>query len=378
MAISRSNDADLGDALLALLAHPAIASKEETVRRYDHEVQGATVLRPYDGLFADGPQDAAVLAPRECGGRTGFALSNGFNPRYGAADPHNAAVSAVDEAIRNAVAVGADPDRIALLDNFCLGDPKRPETMWALLEAARGCYEEALAQAAPYISGKDSFNNEYQGPGGLQMSIPPSLLISAIGIVPDPAAVPGSDLKAQGDSLYLVGDFEPRLGASVYADRFGVPEAERGAASGREAVPSSSPRAHETYRALHGAMRAGLVRACHDLSDGGLGVAIAEMCIGGRMGASVDLTALAGAVPQAGGWAIPPGLALFGETNGCLLVEVAAPNKAAFEEGFAALPCRLVGETRAGRSLRVETGGGGFALSLDALVESFSGKRSER
>ena len=126
-------------------------------------------------------------------------------------------------------------------------------------------------------------------------------------------------------------------------------------------------------------MRAGLVRACHDLSDGGLGVAIAEMCIGGRMGASVDLTALAGAVPQAGGWAIPPGLALFGETNGCLLVEVAAPNKAAFEEGFAALPCRLVGETRPEQSLRVETGGGGgFTLALAALVESFSGKRSAR
>ena len=378
-AISRLGDAELGDALLSLLAHPAVASKEETLRRYDHEVQGATVLRPYDGLFADGPQDAAVLAPRECGGRTGFALSNGFNPRYGAADPHNAAVSAVDEAIRNAVAVGADPDRIALLDNFCLGDPKRPETMWALLEAARGCYEEALAQAAPYISGKDSFNNEYQGPGGVQMSIPPSLLVSAIGIVPDPDAVPGSDLKAHEDALYFVGDFQPRLGASVYADRFGVPEAERGAASGLSSVPASSPRAHETYRALHRAMRTGLVRACHDLSDGGLGVAVAEMCIGGRIGASLDLTALAGAVPPADGRALPPGLALFGETNGCLLVEVATSDKAAFEEGFAELPCRLVGETRAERSLRVETGGGGgFALPLDALVESFSGKRRER
>ncbi|PKL07401.1 MAG: phosphoribosylformylglycinamidine synthase, partial [Spirochaetae bacterium HGW-Spirochaetae-7] len=214
---------DVRETLLAMLAHPAVASKESTVRLYDHEVQGATILRPYDGLVADGPQDAAVLQPRESKGSRGMSLSNGFNQRYGDLDPYRMATAAVDEAVRNAVAVGADPDRIAVLDNFCLGDPRRPETMWTLLEAARGCHDAAIALRTPFVSGKDSFNNEYLAPDGSRVSIPPSLLISAIGIVPDVGTVPGSDLKAAGDWIYLVGKPAAAFGGSVYAELFGLP-----------------------------------------------------------------------------------------------------------------------------------------------------------
>lgn len=370
------------EALLAVLAHPAVASKEDTVRRYDHEVQGAMVLRPYDGLRGDGPQDAAVLAPHECGGSIGFCLSNGFNARYGAADPHNAAVSAVDEAVRNAVAVGADPERIAVLDNFCMGDPKRPETMWALLEAARGCYEEAIAQRTPFISGKDSFNNEYQGPEGLQLAIPPSLLISAMGIVPDPGRVPGSDFKTAGDFIYLVGSFKPLLGASVYAELFGAAaESQRpSAAAGSPAgVPGQSEGAHRLYGALHSAISAGLVRACHDLSDGGAAAALAEMCIGGRLGASIEASSLRRA---AGSGAAEPSwpCLLFGETNGCLAAEVAPADAAAFEACFAASKgaggsCVRIGTTDASSEIRFKAekadGMESFGLPLDSLAASF-------
>ncbi|HQO65631.1 MAG TPA: AIR synthase-related protein, partial [Spirochaetales bacterium] len=360
-SVARATAPSSGEALLAILAHPAVRSREATVRLYDHEVQGATMLGPYAGLKADGPQDAAVLRPRESRGQVAVSLSNGFNHRYGAADPYRMAVSALDEAVRNAVAVGADPDRIAVLDNFCLGDPTVPETMWTLLEAARGCYDAATAHRTPFISGKDSFNNAYLAPDGRRVSVPPSLLISAIGIVPDAGAVPGSDLKAPGDRLYLVGTMEPSFGGSVYADLYGVPD---GAAPG---VPAASPGAPMAYRALHRAIAAGLVRACHDLSDGGLATALAEMCLGGRLGAK----------------ATSPGdglvaAALFGETNGCLVVEVADTAAAEFERIMAGIECRRIGETDGGGRLELVAGDEGFAVALDDLAVAFGGTRSER
>lgn len=359
----------IAETLLAILAHPAVASKESTVRLYDHEVQGATILRPYDGIVADGPQDAAVLKPRESKGSVGITLSNGFNHRYGAADPYRMAVCAIDEAVRNAVAVGTDPDRIAVLDNFCLGDPKRPETMWTLIESARGCYDAALVHRTPFVSGKDSFNNEYLAPdgtaAGARVSIPPSLLISAIGIVPDVGSVPGSDFKAAGNPLYLVGRPVPSFGGSIYAELFGIPE------GSDPAVPAAATGVHETYRALHQAIVAGLVRSCHDLSDGGLAVAVSEMCMGGRTGASIDTGAsldagVAGSVPM-----------LFGETNGCLVVEVDASKAAEFEKRLASVPCSRLGTTDSSQRLAMAAGGTSVEIPIADLIAAFSGARSE-
>jgi phosphoribosylformylglycinamidine synthase len=354
-----------GDALLALLAHPAIASKAEVVHRYDHEVQGATVLRPYDGAEADGPQDAAVLKPRETAGSRAIAISNGFNPRYGRLDPYAAAVSAVDEAIRNAVAVGADPGQIAILDNFCLGDPLKPETIWDLLEAARGCRDAALAHRSPFVSGKDSFNNAYLGPDGSRVSIPASILISAMGIVPDASSVPGSDFKAPGDLVYLVGDFKPSLGASVYAEIAGLGD-------GDSAPPGASPGAHGTYLALHRAILAASVAACHDLAEGGLAAALAEMCLGGRLGAEIE-------VPAEIGRGSDPILALFGETNGCLVAEVAPPDSGGFEAAMAGRPFIRIGKTTDdGLGLRLVCGEASIACGLEALALAFNGKAGDQ
>ena len=144
------------------------------------------------------------LAQRE---RKGIVLSNGINPEYGKRDAYKMAWSVMDEAIRNAVAVGADPDRIAILDNFCWGDPLRPETLGTLVEACRGCHDAALFYGTPFISGKDSLNNEYLGADGLRHSIPPTLLISAIGVVQDVNQSITMDLKEAGNFIYLVGEF---------------------------------------------------------------------------------------------------------------------------------------------------------------------------
>ena len=172
---------DCADLLLQMLAYPSIASKEAVVRRYDHEVRGGTIVRPFVGPQLDGPADAAVLKPLGTWQHArGFVLSAGINPLLGRRDPYAMAVSAVDEAMRNAVAVGADPDQIAILDNFCWGNPTYPDRLGSLVRACQGCYDAALAYRTPFISGKDSLFNEFNG-----KPIPGTLLISAIGIVPD-------------------------------------------------------------------------------------------------------------------------------------------------------------------------------------------------
>ena len=150
-------------------------SKEWVIRQYDHEVQGGTVVKPLTGAENDGPSDACVLKPIGTKGRAGIAIASGINAEYGKRDAYSMAMAVVDEAIRNAVAVGADPGRIAILDNFCWGDPLRPETLASLVEACRGCRDAALLFRTPFISGKDSLNNEYLGADGKRHAIPPTL-----------------------------------------------------------------------------------------------------------------------------------------------------------------------------------------------------------
>ena len=311
------------DTLLKLLAHPNIVSKSSVIRIYDHEVQGGTVVKPLTGVQNDGPSDACVLKPLGAKGRAGIAIASGINPEYGKRDAYRMARSVVDEAVRNAVAVGADPQRIAILDNFCWGDPLRPETLGSLVEACRGCRDAALLFRTPFISGKDSLNNEYLGTDGQRHAIPPTLLISSIGVMPDVAEAVTMDLKAAGNLLYLVGDFQPVFGGSHF-------DLVIGRLSG-EPVPDVMLATPRLYQALHQAISKKLVRACHDLSEGGLAVAAAEMCIGGRLGLEINLTAN------------DPVRALFGETDGCLLAEVSPENAAAFEAQFADLPISKIG-----------------------------------
>jgi phosphoribosylformylglycinamidine synthase len=343
-----SNLPSLSSLLLALLAHPNIASKADVIRIYDHEVQGGTVIKPLTGAQNDGPSDACVLKPAGTKGARGIVLSNGINPQYGKLDPYRMALSAVDEAIRNAVAVGADPERIALLDNFCWGDPNRPETLGALVEAARGCHDAALHYGAPFISGKDSLNNEYLGADGWRHAIPGTLLISAIGIIEDVGRAVTMDLKAAGDVMYLLGETRPEFGGSHFDMVRGTQSVDEPrhtpyATQTTSPVPDLPRYAPQLYRALHNAMRAGLVRACHDLSEGGLAVAAAEMCIGGRLGLALTLAT------------DDPLTALFSESNGRLLVEVHPADCAAFEQALAGLPLARVGIVTSGDRITFTT-----------------------
>jgi phosphoribosylformylglycinamidine synthase subunit PurSL len=263
-------------------------------------------------------------------------ISNGINPHYGLLGPYRMAWLAVDEAVRNAAAVGADPQRISLLDNFCWGDPTRPETLGSLVEAARGCHDAALHYGAPFISGKDSLNNEYLGADGQRRAIPPTLLISALGLIPDVSQAVTLDLKTPGSWLYLVGEHHPSMGGSRLGQLF--PQVQG-------APPPIPQQAPEVYRALHRAIESRLVLSSHDLSEGGLGVAAAEMAIAGRLGLSLELDH-----PQ-------PGLVLFGETGGCLLLEVDPAHAPALEACFLELPCQKVGEVQAAPRFSVRAAG---------------------
>src|SRR5262249_41737340 len=193
----RAPSSDFNEILLKIVASPNVCSKEWIIRQYDHEVQGGTVIKPLVGIKEDGPGDAAVITP-ELGSQRGLAIGCGLNPNYGDLDPYHMAALAIDEAVRNVVAVGADPTRIALLDNFCWGNTDRPEVLGSLVRAAEACRDVAMAYSMPFISGKDSLNNEFHA-GDRHIIIPPTLLISALGIVPDVRRCVTMDLKEAGN-----------------------------------------------------------------------------------------------------------------------------------------------------------------------------------
>jgi phosphoribosylformylglycinamidine synthase len=270
------------------------------------------------------------------------------------------AVSAVDEAVRNAVAVGADPERLAILDNFCWGNPTYPDRLGTLVRACQGCYDAALAYRTPFISGKDSLYNEFNG-----RPIPGTLLISAIGIVPDMARTVTSDLKRPGNLIYLVGETRAELGGSLLHELLGV---DWGAAPGMPAEPL------RRYRALHQAIRQGLVQACHDLSEGGLAVAVAEMCIAGRLGAEVEIAGLRDSAASSTDVSDPTDL-LFSESNGRLLVEVAPADALVFEAVLAEESVTHIGAVAAtGRLVIGERNHGILDLPVETLAQAW--KRS--
>ncbi len=343
---------DANSLLRRMLAQPSVATKEEIVRRYDHEVRGGTLVRPFSGPEMDGPNDAAVIKPLGTWDHNqAFALSAGINPQIGRADPYSMAVSAVDEAVRNAVAVGADPDRIALLDNFCWGNPTLPDRLGSLVRTCQGCYDAAVAYRAPYISGKDSLYNEFNG-----TPIPGTLLISAIAIVPDMTQTVTAPCKAAGNRLYLIGTTHDELGGSLLHQLMDT----------TAGTPPSLPQdALATYRKLHEAMRAGLVAACHDLSEGGLAVALAEMALGGRLGVDVD-------VPSRG---LSPLSVLFSESNGRLAVEVAPEHAPAFEAALAAAPLTYLGTVTAAPQVKIAVDGTPqIDLSVEEIVALWKGQ----
>lgn len=326
-----------GKVLHALLAAPNIASKEWIIRQYDHEVQGRSVLKPLQGVEEDGPGDACAFAPR-FGSYRGIVLGCGINPHFGDLDPYRMALSVIDEAVRNVVAAGGDPGQTAILDNFCWGNTSRPETLGTLVEAARGCFDAAVALGTPFISGKDSLNNELRV-GNRTISIPPTLLISSISIVEDVRRLVSMDLKQPGNRLLLVGETLEELGGSHLLLHLGL---EGGVVPGLSLL-----RAPRIHGAIHRLIGAGLVLSCHDLSEGGLGVAAAEMAFAGEVGAELHLAR----VPRSG--CERDDLILFSESNTRYLLEVRPEHVARCLAELDGLPAAEIGETVEYHILRV-------------------------
>ena len=347
-----------GGVLKEILSMPNVASKEWIVRQYDHEVQGLTVVKPLVGALEDGPGDAVVatVAPGE---RRGIVVSCGMNPLYGDLDPYAMAAASIDEAVRNSVCVGAKVERIALLDNFSWGITDKPDRLGALVLAARACYDVAWEYGTPFISGKDSLNNEYQTEEG-NICIPHTLLVSAISVIDDVKKAVTMDLKARENLIFIVGETRNELGGSHLYLRRG----ETGAN-----VPKVRPtEAARGYRALGAAMEDGLVRSCHDLSEGGLAVAIAEMCFAGGFGVGMDLNE----VPRADD-AHRDDVLLFSETQSRFLVEVEPRHEKRFRAAMEGVTISNIGDVNQTARLLVRGLNGAIVLdeSIEDLREAF-------
>jgi phosphoribosylformylglycinamidine (FGAM) synthase-like enzyme len=327
-----------------------VCSKEWIIRQYDHEIQGGSAVKPLVGIHEDGPGDAAVVVPI-LGEWAGLAIGCGLNPHYGDLDPYAMAAAAIDEAVRNVVAVGADPSRIALLDNFCWGNTDRPEVLGSLVRAAEACRDVALAYNMPFISGKDSLNNEFHA-GGRNIVIPPTLLISALGRVSDVRRCVTMDLKEPGNLLFLVGATKEEMGGSHY-------HLVRGFAGG--AVPRPDLKlAPLLFHKLHEAIQSGLVRSCHDLSEGGLAAAVAEMAFAGGTGA--DVTRLGDA-------AQPDDLLLFAESTTRFVVEIRPDKAAAFQACLGSdIPLTQLGQTCKDPRLRIAGTNGEWRIWMELAV----------
>ena len=306
---------DYASVLKRILGSWNVCSKEWIIRQYDHEVQGATILKPLQGPN-EGPGDACIITP-VLGSARGLIISCGMNPRYGDIDPYHMAASAIDEAIRQIIAVGGSLDTIALLDNFCWGNTDKPDRLGGFVRAAEACRDYAIAFGTPFVSGKDSLNNEFQTEGET-IAIPPSLLISAMSVMEDVTKAVTMDAKEPGNLVYAVGTTKNELGGSHFYGLF-------------DAIGSNVPRvdadlALTVMGSLSKASREGLVRSCHDCSEGGLAVALAEMAFAGDWGMQVSLHH----VPTSGD-VLDAGTILFSESNSRFVVEVEPKCQSAFE-----------------------------------------------
>jgi len=353
---------DQAKLLNRMLGRLNICSKEYVIRQYDHEVQGRSIVKPLVGVKRDGPADAAVIRP-DYASDEGLVLSHGICPKYSDLDAYWMMACAIDEAVRGAVAVGGDLRYMAGTDNFCWCDPVESETtpdgQYKLAQLVRA--NEALDHfcrgfGVPCVSGKDSMKNDYKG-GGVKISIPPTVLYSVMGKMPDVKLAVTSDFKRAGDFVYVLGLTRPELGGSEFASELGL---------ACDQVPQVElVSARERYLTYFKATQAQLVNACHDCSDGGLGVALAEMCIGGRLGADVDLAQ----VPQCGCESALE--LLYSESTSRFVVSVSPDKAAAFEKLFAGQHCAKIGVVTQGDLRLTQSGDGVLQASVEGLAEAF-------
>jgi len=321
---------NLTEPLKKILSNPNVASKEWIVRQYDHEVQGSSVLKPLTGVNNDGPSDGCIVKP-VLDSKKGLIITNGINPRYGFIDPYWMAASCIDEALRQVIACGGDLKEVAILDNFCWGNTDKPDRLGSLVRCSYGCYDAAMAFGAPFISGKDSLNNEYSV-HGKSIAIPGTILISAMAVMDDTKTAVTMYAKNNGDLIYLVGETSGELGGSQYLLSRGL--------VGNNVPKVNFKTAKKIMDRLSSANRAGTIKACHDCSEGGLGVAAAEMAFSGSLGMEIDLrkTRYKGSQKR-------DDFILFSESNTRFLAEVEPKDQKRFEAMMSGLPVSFIGKT---------------------------------
>ncbi|MFX4260606.1 phosphoribosylformylglycinamidine synthase subunit PurL [Pelotomaculum propionicicum] len=329
-----------------VMKHLNVCSKEPIVRLYDHGVQGTSALPPFAGVHGDGPNDAVILTPL-LGRPYGMVISHGLNPVLNQIDPYYGSIWAAAEAVSNAVACGANPSEIVLIDNFIWPFPDE-ELLGALDMAVDGCVDFVGATGMPFISGKDSLSSTYRGKDGTVIKIPPVLCVSAFGRIPDVSKTVSADFKEAGNHVVLLGFRDTdEMAGSVYCQIHDLPGSN---------LPRINPAdLMRVLKSLYRAVSAGKLRACHDISEGGLAAALAEMCFGGDTGVVIEIPENEKAVNF-----------MFNETAGCFLAEV--PAGLAPGDIFRDIPCRIIGVTTKDKSIALKQSGGHlFNLELDDL-----------
>jgi phosphoribosylformylglycinamidine synthase len=328
-AVSGEDDvpepSDHNEKLKEMLGRLNICSKEYVVRQYDHEVQGGSVVKPLTGALNDGPSDAGVVRP-VLERMEGVVVSNGLCPRYSDIDAYHMAANALDEALRNYICTGGDPDMWAALDNFCWCDPvespRNPDgqhKLAQLVRANKALYDYTIAYSCPLVSGKDSMKNDYIN-NGLKISIPPTLLVSVIGRIEDVSKAVTMDAKNSGDLVYVLGVTRNELGASEYLASFIL--------LGSKVPKVDAITALERYKSLHKAMMKGLIASAHDCSDGGILIALAEKAFAGGLGIAAD----AAKIKSENGMSDTQ--VLYSESASRIIVTINPGNKDAFEHIF--------------------------------------------
>jgi len=320
---------DLNDCLKKLLSHPNIASKEWVIRQYDHEVRGNTVIKPLQGkLNFESHGDSTVLKPLENSFR-GLAVTANINPRFMERDPYWGAFSAIDETCRNLVAVGAVPDSVCDCLNF--GNPEKPEKMGEFYEACRGLGDAARALKLPFMSGNVSFYNE-----SIKTSVPPTPEIMGIGIVKDIRKCITSDFKTEGNPVYIVGkETEKEMGGSEYYNVINI--------DGGSVPKSDIKTLKNCMKGILSVIDKELISSCHDISEGGIGVCISEMAIGGNIGCEIDISDV--------GKSLRSDIKLFSESNTRWIIEVKKEKIKDFEKTLESCqtPFIKIGQTKADR-----------------------------
>ncbi len=356
--------------LVDLLGSLNICSSEFKSRQYDGEVKGLSVVKPYIGRYADIPSDATVMRV-EYNSNAGIILAEGINPFYSDLDTYAMTAAVIDEAVRRIISAGGHLNQIAGLDNFCWPDPvqsaKTPDGHYKLAQLVRAnkaLYDIATAYGIPCISGKDSMKNDSTR-GGRKISIPPTLLFSAIAKIGDVRKSVTMEVKMPGDLLYLIGLTHPELGASALHRLLAEQQQTPGHYGG--AVPQLDiSLALRLYRAMNEAADRELLRSAHTPTRGGLAVALALMALGGDMGIEADLTQ----APRTA--AMRDDEILFSESNSRFVVSIAPENATAFETLFRELPCARIGKAQKGKRLLIKGAQGRLvAADLNKLRKTF-------